>query len=646
MTFLKDTAIWSELHPTLNGDKNLLSGLTHGSNKTLWWQCDKGHEWEAKVGNRAILNHGCPYCSGKKILKGFNDLATTNPELIPKWDSAKNAPKVIDSVGRGSHGKYWWKCSNDHSWESTISYVASTRGLNSKSEGCPYCSGKKVLVGFNDLNTVFPEIATQWHPTKNGSLEPTDVTSGNNKKVWWVCDKNHEWETAISHRCSKDKTGCPYCSGQKVLVGFNDLATVSPELSAQWHPTKNGSLEPTDVTAGNNKKVWWQCDKGHEWEAKVGNRFYLNRGCPYCSNQKIIEGVSDFGSKYPELLKEWHPTKNGSLKPSEISAGTSKKIWWVCDKGHKWDTQLHHRTGSKKTGCPKCANIISNSEVELAKWIESVLKLNVVMNTRSVIKGELDIYIPEKNIAIEYNGLYWHSEDHGKDKNYHYNKWLACKEQGIQLIQIWEDDYTRNPELVKNMLAYKLGVSQQVKVYARNTTIETLTKQETDSFLNSNHIQGSVDGKIRVALFSDGSPVAVMVLKTESGSDGKVLNLLRYATSVNVVGGFTRLISWVEKNVKGITEIVTFSDNTVSDGGLYESNGFHVARIIKPDYMYIVRGQREHKFNYRLKRFQTDTKLQWVEGMSETELARLNRMPRIWDAGKTKWVKTLETKSC
>ena len=572
MTLIKDMPIWDELHPTLNGDISLMAGLSHGSNKVVWWQCDKGHEWQAKIGNRTILNRGCPYCSGRKILQGFNDLATVNPKLIPRWDEKKNLPITIDMVGVGTHGKYWWLCSKGHSWESVISHMASEKTTQSKSNGCPYCSGRKVL------------------------------------------------------------------------QGFNDLATVAPEIARQWHSTLNADLKPSMVTAGNNTKVWWECDKGHAYQAKVGNRFYLNRSCPYCAGQKVLAGENDFASNHPELISQWHPTKNNSLKPNEITPGTDKKIWWQCSKGHEWDTSVHHRTGSKKTGCPSCAGIVSKAELELIDFVTSLLQgSDVQKNVRSVINGELDIYIPEKQMAIEYNGLYWHSEANGKDKTYQYNKWFSCKEQGIQLIQIWEDDYIRNSELVKNMLAYKLGASRQETVYARRTEVKTLTKKQSDEFLNNNHIQGDVDGKMRVALMHDNIPVAVMVLKTEAGSNGKILNLLRYATSMNVVGGFTKLLSWVEKNNPNITSIVTFSDNTVSDGGLYANNGFKVAGIVKPDYMYLVKGVREHKFNYRLKRFKTDPNLKWVEGLSETQLAELNNLPRIWDAGKVKWVKSFKS---
>jgi hypothetical protein len=224
---------------------------------------------------------------------------------------------------------------------------------------------------------------------------------------------------------------------------------------------------------------------------------------------------------------------------------------------------------------------------------------------------------------------------------YHYDKWKACKEAGIQLIQVWEDDWNRNPELMKRMLAHKLGVSLGGKIFARNTTVELVSKVVADEFLISNHIQGASDGSIRVGLKTKtGKIVAVMVLKVEPNSDGKVLNLVRFASSAQVVGGFTKLLKFIERNNPSVERVITFSDNSVSDGGLYGSNGFVVAKELAPDYSYLVGSERKHKFGYRLKRFRTDPALQFVEGFTERQLADLNGLSRVWDAGKTRWEKS------
>jgi hypothetical protein len=539
-------------------------------------------------------------------------------------------PTQLCSVPLGSHKKFLWNCERGHEWAATI-------GARLNGSNCPYCGNRKVLKGFNDLRTLKPDIATQWHPTKNEDLKPDEVVASSTKKVWWQCDEGHEWETPLRDR---KNSSCPFCLNQRVWVGYNDLATTHPELAAQFHPTKNNS-SPQEVIAGTGKSLWWICEKGHEWRAVGYERSKNGTGCPYCSGRLVLPDSSNsLASLFPGLVPQWHPTKN-VVEPHEITSGTNQKTWWLCEKEHEWETQTYNRTGKSLKGCPTCNMNLSKMEESLAQIIQD-FGVTVIRHSRKIIPPhEIDIYIPSKNLAVEFNGLYWHSEGKGKDRNYHHNKWKACKEKGIQLIQIWEDDWKNRPDIVKSMLAHKLGSNSKQKVPARKTQVVEVSQGEATTFLNTYHIQGAVDGSLRFGLKQGDELVAVMLLKREAGTEGKVLNLLRYATSTSVVGGFTKLLSFVERNNPTVTEVVTFSDNCVSDGGLYENNGFTAVRHIPPDYMYVVNGVREHKFGYRLKRFRNDPNLLFIDGYTEKQLAELNGLARVWDAGKTKWVKQL-----
>ena len=145
-----------------------------------------------------------------------------------------------------------------------------------------------------------PELAREWHTTKNGDLKPTDVTAGSNKKVWWLCQEcGQEWQATISNRSRGH--GCPYCAGRLPIVGETDLATVNPELTKEWHTTKNGDLKPADVTENSGKRVWWRCKEGHEWKATICNRS-SGRGCPYCA-RKLPIVVHTTQVCIPELAK-------------------------------------------------------------------------------------------------------------------------------------------------------------------------------------------------------------------------------------------------------------------------------------------------------------------------------------------------------
>ena len=173
--------------------------IAEGSNKKVWWTCDKGHKWQAVTNDK-----GCPYCSNKKIKVGYNDLATTHPKLLEEWNYEKNEINPTKVMDR-SYKKVWWKCSEGHSWVTRI--VDRTQG-----QGCPYCSGKKILAGYNDLATTNSELLEEWDYEKN-EIKPTEVVAGSHKKVWWRCKKGHSWQSFIYNRTRG--FGCPYCSGHK-----------------------------------------------------------------------------------------------------------------------------------------------------------------------------------------------------------------------------------------------------------------------------------------------------------------------------------------------------------------------------------------------------------------------------------------------
>ena len=347
-----------------------------------------------------------------------------NAELMAEWNWEKNIefdfdPKLL-TVGSGK--KVWWKCSKGHEWQATID-------RRSQGKGCPYCSGRNAIKGKNDLQTVNPALAKEWNYDKNNGLTPTDVLPSSNKKVWWKCGKGHEWQAMIRSR--NDGRGCPYCSGRHAVNGKNDLQTVNPVLATEWNYERNCGLMPMDVLPNSNKKVWWKCSKGHEWQSTVANRNNGN-GCPYCLGRYAVKGENDLQTVNPALAKEWNYEKNDDLKPEEFAANSNKDVWWKCSKGHVWHASIANR--SKGNGCPVCKSERKTSfpEYALAYYLKRS-GLDVVHSYRA--KGyELDIYIPSLKIAIEYDGYYWHKNRMRKDieKNY------KCKKDGIKLYRLRE----------------------------------------------------------------------------------------------------------------------------------------------------------------------------------------------------------------
>ena len=320
--------------------------VTPQSNRKMWWKCGKGHNWEATVGSR-VRGAGCPICSNKVVLAGENDLATTHPHLAAQWNYEKNGALTPQQFPHGTLKKVWWRCDKGHEWEACINGRA--RGA-----GCPVCAGQTVVPGDNDFATAFPELAAQWHSTKNGELRPQDVAPFSSSNVWWICESGHEWQASVINR-ARLKTGCPYCIGRKAIAGVNDLVTMHPEIAAEWHPELNGKLTPQTMMSGSHKQVWWRCENGHAWQATVANRTKNKTGCPYCAGKKAIAGINDLVTMHPQIAAEWHPELNGNLTPQMMLSGSYKQVWWRCENGHEWQETVVSRTRRKKAGCPICA---------------------------------------------------------------------------------------------------------------------------------------------------------------------------------------------------------------------------------------------------------------------------------------------------
>ncbi len=318
----------AETHPKIAAEADGWdpSQIGPGSNKRLGWVCHKGHQWKTQVANRTKVGTGCPFCIGRRAISGENDLATTHPNIAAQadgWDPSQ--------VGSGSGKKLRWKCDEGHKWEAAVESRAK------KGTGCPFCYGRLLIPGETDLLTTHPHIAEQadgWDPTK--------VMAGTNKILPWVCDFGHRWTTMPLHRLNG--TGCPVCMNRKIIVGFNDLTTTNPELAAQAD-----GWDPKSVFAGSGKIQNWKCHRGHTWRTSCNSRTsHGELGCPYCGNQKVWPGFNDLATTHPHLLPDvdgWDPTV--------VSAGSNKRVGWVCSEGHRWRGALSDRKAG--TGCPSCA---------------------------------------------------------------------------------------------------------------------------------------------------------------------------------------------------------------------------------------------------------------------------------------------------
>jgi hypothetical protein len=308
------------------------------------------------------------------------------PEILALWDLEKNGPSIslrktnapprdvlAADVPAGCTKKVHWKCPHgpDHQWYYWIGHM-TRRGEKAtyKTNNCPFCSNSRPSVT-NSVASLYPEAAAEWHPSKNGEMSAADCVSSSFTPRWWVCQNGHEYRKSAGQRCKMNR-GCKKCMGPYSGRMVSDF----PEKAKFWAHDRN-DIGPEDCPAGRNTKYWWKCPEGddHYWFTPPSQVIAADYGCSVCAGKTVTPSTS-LATNYPDISREWHPTKNGKLTPDDFTWGSGKKVWWECSLGHEWDDSITHRTGSMKTGCPYCAgrrvsemnNITNNSPELLATW--------------------------------------------------------------------------------------------------------------------------------------------------------------------------------------------------------------------------------------------------------------------------------------
>lgn len=396
--------------------------ISFGSSLRVYWKCQKEHSWKAIIGNRTRLRAGCPFCSGK-LVSEENSLAIKNPNLSKLWHPSKNKGLTPKMVTWKSGLMVWWKCNIcKNEWQAKISD-------KNKCGGCPYCTGQKVHIN-NCLATRNPELAKEWHPTKNDKLTTCDVTNKSSKKVWWKCYKcNHEWVAAIYNR---ERTLCPKCSlNERFLKTEESIFYTRPDLLLYWDYKKN-TIDPKTISEKSPKSVAFRCKKNHMWTAKIKKitqkikRVTDDNFCPICNtSSKAFKLPLFYRSVFrnsPFLLKEWDFKKN-KVSPKNIGIFSHKKVHWICQHcSFRWKMSIKDRY-MKVYGCPNCSGkIVLKNNAICGSYAEAYYYLLLKNNKinfkhqkrygKGMGRSTCDFYIKEYNMYIEVtsynkNFKYW-----------------------------------------------------------------------------------------------------------------------------------------------------------------------------------------------------------------------------------------------
>jgi len=320
-------------------------------------------------------------------------IATVHPELLSEW-SERNGSLTPEQISYGSNKKVWWHGKCGHEWPS------SPKARHAGS-GCPICSKNLVQPGLNDFATSNPELVKQWSD-KNASA-PNQYAPRSSQKVWWHCEKNHEWQARIVDRVNGSQ--CPYCTVVKLLPGYNDLKTRYPEIAAEW--SKQNEKTPEFYSPKSRENAWWKCpDCEYEYKAVIDARV-KGLCCPVCSEYHIVSGFNDLLTTDSELCKEWDYEKNAHLSrplfPDKLSRNSKYYAWWKGKCGHEWKARICDRA-LKREGCLVCYNAFNDVLPELAVVYYAKMKqLELVLDDTELIGVAIDAYFPELGLIIDFD---------------------------------------------------------------------------------------------------------------------------------------------------------------------------------------------------------------------------------------------------
>lgn len=479
-----------------------------------------------------------------------------------------------------------------------------------------------------NLEVCYPEIVKEWHPTKN-VLDPSSITSGSKKKIWWLCSQSHSYLASVGSRTGMN-SGCPYCSGRKILPN-KSIFVKHPELMKEWDFTEN-RIDPLQVGAGSDIPINWICSNLHKWVAAPSQRIGQKSRCPYCQHRRLnyqnslaykfpelcklwdsetnsqspsetfshshylanwkcskehrwknvvqnqIKSPSckycthklpskeyNLEKLFPELMKEWD-YKNNEIAPSSVLPYSQIKANWICKKHHKWTATIYNRT-SNNAGCPQCCWNHTNLE----KFVEE--KLGIEKYGKAILGYYPDFKLSD-TVFLNTDGLYFHSNIF-KDKKDHLKLQQTFSRKGYQILQFYEDEIYTKWDIIENIINIKLG-KIKTRIGARKCVIKTISTEAAKEFCTKNHLMGYCPFTKSIGLFYKDELISLLSYKPKR----KYIEISRFCTSLNTIvsGAFSKLLKWIRDRFP-TDIIISFCDLRYGNGNLYNKAGFSLEKI-------------------------------------------------------------------
>ncbi len=592
-------------------DYQLLSTEYINSSSKLEYICPNGHRGKISF-NNFRKGSGCKICGYDTVSKKLKFTLKTIKKEFEKYNYI-----LLSDKYEYSSNKLKYICPNGHRGE--ISWNDFKQGHR-----CSRCHFERVA----EKNRAPFNIVKQTFTERGYKLISTEYINCK-QKLKYICPNGHKGE--ITFDSFKQGKGCKICGYRKVA----EKLKVSFDAVKQTFEDR-GYILLSKTYIDSKGRLEYICPEGHRGTI-CWNNFQQGAGCLICAREQFAKNL-----KLPlDFIKSEFEKENYTLLTTEYT-GCEQKLKYICPKGHEGETtwgnfQQGHR-------CPICSTRISKPETEIFEFLKPHFK-NIKHNIRKIIPPlELDIFIPELNVAIEYCGVHWHSEQMKKDRYYHLNKLERCLDKNIRLITIFEDEYVYHKDIVLARLKSILNISNNRRVFGRDCSIREIDSITKRDFLDKYHLQGSDRSEIKIGAYLDDELISVMTFSKPSIAKGAKSittswELNRFCTRYDVsgVGIASKLLNYFIKEFKPFT-IFSYADRRWSDGNLYYELGFELDKYTPPNYWYVIGQDRIHRFNFR--KNVLDKKLEIFDpNLTEYENMLVNGIDRVWDCGNLKFIK-------
>jgi uncharacterized Zn finger protein (UPF0148 family) len=569
-------------------------------------KCKKGHIFKRAYGNFKKGATSCPICEREERIKFLNSLGFTpisedlNNNLEVRCKNGHTFKRLFDNFKNGSD-----KCPECEREEkirflNSLGFTPISEDLirNVEVKCKKGHTFKRIYTNFKNGITSCPECEKEEKIKILNGLGLTPISEDLIYNLELKCKKGHTFKRAFSH-IKQGIVSCPICEKEEKLKLLNDLGFIP-------------------ISEDLNMELEVKCEKGHTFKRAFGSFKRGNTNCPICEREEKIEFL------------------NG-LSFTPISEDLSRNLEVKCEKGHIFKREFSDfKKGATK--CPICFPNNSSAEVEIKEFLNNLGIEYIYSDWSTIAPQELDFYVPSHNLAIEFNGIYWHSELQGKGKDYHLEKTEKCSKKNINLLHIFENEWT-NPikqNIWKSIIKGKLGLHE--RVYARKCILKQVSKPEEKQFLEENHLQGYIGSQVAFGLYHNDELLCLMSFGKNRFASDVEWELLRFVSkqNINVVGGASKLLKHFMSNFEG--GIVSYADRRYSTGDMYKALGFQFSHFSQPNYFYFKISTSYLESRQKYMKHKLPTLLETFNpSLTEWENMANNGYNRIWDCGNSVW---------